>query len=74
MYEKEAFIRDINEFVTQHGYDPVLVAKKAYKIYEEHIREIDRNLREKILDVANMEMGPEFELTEKEFSDFLKKI
>lgn len=74
MYTKESFKKEICEFIEKNSYAPDLVAKKAYQIYSEHIRDIDKELRDKLLDIANMDMGPEFELSEDEFNEFLKNM
>lgn len=74
MYTKESFKKEIREFIEKSGYDSDLVAKKAYQIYSEHIRDIDRELRDKLLDIANMDMGPEFEMSEDEFNEFVKNM
>jgi hypothetical protein len=74
MYTKDDYKIEIKKFISNRDYDPTLIAKLTYEIYVDHAREINRELREKLLDVANMEMGPEFELTENEFKDFLDKL
>jgi len=74
MYTKNDFKIEIKKVINDNGYDAEIIAKETYKIYVEHVREIDRELREKLLDIATMEMGPEFEMTEKEFMDFLDKM
>lgn len=74
MYTKDIYKTEIINLISEKGYDPVLIAKRTYELYMNHMREIDRELREKLLDIANMEMGAEFEMTEEEFNDFLNKI
>ena len=74
MYSKELFKKEIKLYIDKNGYEPAHVAKQAYQIYETHVRNIDHDLREKLLDIANMDMGPEFELTEEEFNLFLESI
>ncbi len=74
MYTKDVYKAEIIKLISDKGYNPILVAKRTYELYMDHVREIDRELREKLLDIANMEMGPEFEKTEDEFKDFLDKI
>ena len=74
MYTKNAYINDIRSFLADKEYDPALVAKKTYKIYIEHVREINPQLREKLLDITNMEMGQEFEMTQDEFMKFLNEL
>ena len=74
MYTIENYKDEINKIINLNGYDPIIVAKKTYKIYFNHIREIDKNTRDILLDIATMEDGPEFEMTETEFNQFLQKI
>lgn len=74
MYTKETFKKEICEYIEKNGYAPDLVAKKAYQIYSDHIREIDSDLRDKLLDIAGMDMGLEFELQAQEFNDYLSKL
>lgn len=74
MYTKENYKREILQAIKEKGYNPNFVAKRTYQIYMNHIREIDRELREKLLDIVNMEMGAEFEMTEEEFNQFLQKM
>ncbi len=61
------------QLIEKDGYDPVIVAKKSFFLFMNHQKDIDRNLYNILLDLANMEMGPEFELTKDEFLDYLEK-
>ena len=55
-------------------YNPVVVAKKASRIFHEHQSEINLELRSLMLDIMTMEDGPEFEMTEGEFKKFLDEM
>lgn len=74
MYTKDQFRNEIRKVIVDKGYNTTLIAKNAYEIYVDHIREIDRDFRAHLLDIANMDMGPEFEMTEKEFNEFIEKM
>lgn len=74
MYTKDDYISDMKRLILVNGYIPSLVAKKSYEIYMDHASEIDKKMRDILLDVATMENGQEFEMTEEEFNNFLKKI
>lgn len=71
MYTKDAYKIEMNKLISHKGYHPALIANRTYEIYIDHAREIDRELRERLLDIANMEMGAEFEMTEEEFKKFI---
>lgn len=73
-YTKEMFKPEIISLIAKNGYDPIAIAKTTSKIFFRHQADIDLYLRDKMLDIMTMEDGPEFELTEEEFNDFLKKI
>lgn len=74
MYTKEIYKKEILQKIKDNGYDPNTVAKLTYNIFIKHQREMDHEVYEKLLDIANMEMGPEFEMTEEEFNQFLQKM
>jgi len=74
MYTKEIYKKEILQEIKDNGYNPIMIAKITYKIFMKHQREMDQEVYEKLLDIANMEMGPEFEMTEEEFNQFLKKM
>lgn len=74
MYTKKNFKNDAKTLIESCGYDPIKMAKMAYDKFSEHQRDIDNELYEKLLDVANMEMGEEYEMTEDEFNKFLDEI
>lgn len=73
MYTFNDYKKEIMQLVEKDGYDPVAVAKKSYFLFMHHQRDIDRKLYDILLDMANMDMGSEFELTKEEFIEYLKK-
>lgn len=73
-YTKEMFKGDLENLVREGGYDPVKIAKYTSKMFSLRQADIDLYLRGKMLDIMTMEDGPEFELSEDEFSEFLKNI
>ena len=74
MYTKYNFKNDAKKMIKSSGYDPVKMAKMAYGKFSEHQRDIDNELYEKLLDIANMEIGKEYEMTEEEFKKFLEEM
>jgi hypothetical protein len=73
MYTKSDYKKDIITFINKNGYDASLVAKRTYEIFMSHQRNIDEHLYDLLLDISNMDMGDEFELTEADFISFLNK-
>lgn len=74
MYTKRDYKNEILRIVQEQGYNPSVIGNLTYKIFMTHQRDIDNVLYEKLLDITNMEMGPEFEMTEEEFKKFLDEI
>lgn len=74
MYTKNNYRSDMEKFILENGYIPTVIAKKSYNIYMDHASEIDKIMRDILLDVANMENGPEFEMSEEEFKKFLSEM
>ncbi|OGT63806.1 MAG: hypothetical protein A3J38_08795 [Gammaproteobacteria bacterium RIFCSPHIGHO2_12_FULL_45_9] len=74
MYTKEMFKKDIQELISEKGYKPEKVGKKAFDLCMANIGEVDDELYNILMDVATMENGPEFEMTEEEFNQFLQKM
>lgn len=74
MYTKEIYKKEILQKIKDNGYDPNTIAKITYDIFMKHQLEMDNEVYEKLLDIANMEMGTEFAMTEEEFNKFLKKM
>lgn len=74
MYTKDDFKNELLNYISTHPYDPANIGNLAYDLFSEHIREIDSHLREKMLDIANMEMGSEFEMTREELLEFLDNM
>lgn len=74
MYTKEHYKKEILELMKSQGYNPVIVAKVTFSIFMNHQRDLDSCLYEKMLDIANMDMGQEFEMTETEFKEFIEKM
>jgi hypothetical protein len=79
--EKERHIRHdykkyMEKLILTRGYDPVLIAKKTYEFYVDHASYININspMHDILLDVATMENGPEYEMTEEEFKKILAEI
>lgn len=64
----------MEKLILENGYIPTLIAKKSYEIYMDNASEIDKKMRDTLLDVATMENGPEFEMNEEEFKKFLDAI
>lgn len=73
-YSKEMFESDLNQLILENGYDPVLVAKYTSKQFGLRQADIDLYLRKKMLDIMTMEDGPEFEMSEDEFNEFIKNM
>ena len=74
MYTKDDYKADMEKLISDNEYDPILVAKTSYRIYMDNALRINKNIRGILLDVATMESGPEFEMTETEFREFLSEI
>ena len=74
MYTKNDYRSDMEKLILENGYTPALIAKKSYEIYMDHASEIDKKMRDTLLNVATMENGPEFEMSEEEFKKFLSEI
>lgn len=74
MYTKNDYKSDMKKLILDNGYIPNLIAKKSYEIYMDHASEINKKMRDVLLDIATMEDGPEFEMTEEEFKKFLEDI
>lgn len=74
MYTKDNYKSDMKKLILVNGYKPTLIAKKSYEIYMDHASEVDKKMRDILLDVATMENGSEFEMNEKEFNKFLEEI
>ena len=72
-FTKEMYKSEIKKFC-ESGYDPISVGKRTFSIFFEHQGDLDSKFREKLLDIAVMEEGPEFAMTEKEFYEFLDNM
>jgi hypothetical protein len=68
MFKQEIFQKCIGK------YDPIKIAKVTSTILFKNRADIDIKLEEKMLDLMTMEDGPEFEMTEEEFNQFLQKM
>jgi len=64
-YTEKMFGTTLNAELNK-GYDVVRIARVAFKIYQEHGRELAPKLDEKILQLMAMEEGVEFEWSEDE--------
>ncbi|WP_024673532.1 hypothetical protein [Pseudomonas syringae] len=56
------------------GFDIFKISKEALKIYQDPNVSLTRNLDIALLSLMAMVEGPEFEMTEKEFHEFLSDI
>jgi len=74
MYTKEIYIKEIKDWIKKNGYDAEKVGNITFDIRRKHWRETDRKLYDALGDIAAMEGGPEFELTEQQFYEFLEKM
>jgi hypothetical protein len=72
-YTKKEFKRDMLKEL-EKGYDPVHFVEKAWSIFSADQRNFTGNFRDEIMTVIVMEEGPEFEMTEEQFRDFLDKL
>lgn len=69
-----------SEFATQleqtlvGGFNPIRIAKVAFKIYHQHALEITPAMKDVLLTLMVMEEGPEFELSEVEFLEIIDKV
>ncbi len=73
MYTSDMFKEEMYKLLKE-GYDPVIVAKKASRLFFEYRADTSHALDEKMLDIMTMEDGPEFEMTEEEFVEFLENL
>lgn len=74
MYTKEAYKSQIKTFIQERGYDPSEVAKRTFQLFTMHRHDIKDDLYEKLIDIFTMEAGPEFEMTEEEFKEFINNM
>lgn len=74
MYTSTNYKEDITKLIIDKGYDPVIVAKFTYQLFSAHQSDIDDDLYNKMIDIFTMEDGPEFEMTENEFMDFIEQM
>lgn len=74
MYTKEMYIDEIKNWIKKNGYDAEKIANLTFDIRLSNGLELDDNLYNALGDIAAMEGGPEFEMTEKQFYEFLEKI
>lgn len=73
-YTKEMYKKEIHRILLEEKYDAAEIAEHTSKIFFLHLSDIDLELYDKMLDVMTMDNGPEFELTEEEFKDFLDNM
>lgn len=57
----------------EEGYDPVRIAKWAYRLHLD-AREIDVGLEPEMLKLIAMEQGPEFEMSESELIELARTL
>lgn len=76
IYTRYDFVKDINHFLEENGYDVDRVANYIYQIYlDNHITASgDDQLYETVYLLMGMNAGPEFELNESEFRDIIGKL
>ncbi len=74
MYTKEIYIKKIKDWIKKNGYNAAKIGNITFDIRIEHSREIDDRLDDALGDIAAMEGGPEFEMTEEQFYEYLDKI
>ncbi|MPR05112.1 hypothetical protein F0169_25395 [Pseudomonas sp. MAFF 212408] len=60
--------------VVADGFDIFKISKEALDIYQDPNLSLTKNLDIALLSLMAMVEGPEFEMTEKEFYDFLSDI
>ncbi|WP_439849910.1 hypothetical protein ACTACG_16175 [Pseudomonas syringae] len=60
--------------IVADGFDIFKISKEALKIYQDPNVSLTRNLDIALLSLMAMVEGPEFEMTEKEFHEFLSDI
>ena len=72
-YTKEMFKSDLRKLCGEK-YDPRVIAKITSNILFSRRADIHIELEDKMLDLVLMEEGPEFEMTEAEFKDFMDKL
>jgi hypothetical protein len=74
MYTNEMYKIEIERFIKVKGYNSSIVAQKTFDIFLEQGGFVDKNLYNKLIYIFTMEEGPEFEMTEKQFYEFLEKM
>lgn len=72
-YTERDFRGELEREVSK-GYDVVRIARMAFGVYHEHVREIGPDLKQKIFQIVAMEEGPEFELSEQELWEFARSL
>lgn len=73
-YTKKQFVQELKQQL-QYGYDIQEVANWAHWLRIDKSEEIDDPQLEEIMsDIAVMEAGPEFELSEEEILDLINKL
>lgn len=60
--------------IAADGFDIFKISKEALKIYQDPNFSLTKNLDVALLSLMAMVEGPEFEMTEKEFHEFLSDI
>lgn len=70
----EDIVADRLERVVADGFDIFKISKKALNIYQDTSLSLTKNLDIALLSLMAMVEGPEFEMAEKEFYDFLSDI
>ena len=62
----------------EEGYDPIRIAKKSFSFYHDFDHDIDYGIlskvRDKLMTLMVMEMGPEFYLSEDEVRKLIESI
>ncbi|KHO13897.1 hypothetical protein NT90_18735 [Acinetobacter baumannii] len=69
-YDLKNELSKLKDFVFQN-YDPVQISVKAMEIYNEYALQLSTFSSEKLMILAAMDMGEEFELSKDEVEDLL---
>ncbi|MGN8103917.1 hypothetical protein [uncultured Pseudomonas sp.] len=73
MYSNNKLAIDLEKTLAR-GFDITKIAEAAFKIHQDHCLELTTPMRRALLVLMAMEEGPEFELTEAEFTDLITEI
>ncbi len=74
MYTKEMYSKEIKDWIKKNGYNAEKIGNITFDIRSRYWRETNQKLYDALGDIAAMEGGQEFEMTEEEFYNYLDKI